>query len=269
MNADGYLDLIAGSYYDKISGNHDPGTMIFWGNQKGFRHWDAQRLPGSAPVGLTVADFDADGFLDLFSPHYHGELTRESMPCYLYWGSPKGFAPRARSVLICDSPSDALAADFNRDGRLDLAVICHTRDGDHRTVSKIFYNDGQRFENPQVTRLPAPGPHWMWLQDMGHIYNRAWIQRYTSSIFSWEHPSTHGELGFIAERPEGTGLSFDVRSASRAEEMADSPWQPVHPDRSFSLDVKDRCLQYRATFTSSNGDQFPCLDQVTIKLSKP
>ena len=50
------------------------------------------------------------------------ELTRESLPCYLYWGSAAGFAPRKRTILICDSAHDAMAADFDRDGRLDLLL---------------------------------------------------------------------------------------------------------------------------------------------------
>ncbi|MDA2926031.1 VCBS repeat-containing protein, partial [Acidobacteria bacterium AH-259-G07] len=159
LNRDGYLDLIIGTYNQYRGGHHDTGAVIFWGGEKGFRSWDAQWLPGFWVAGLTVADFDDDGFLDLFCSHYHGELTREFLPSYLYWGGPDGFATRRRTVLIGDSVHDAVAGDFDHDGRLDLALSCHTTDVDHRIFSRVFFNDGHRFVNPRIVSLPTLGTH--------------------------------------------------------------------------------------------------------------
>ena len=265
LNADGRLDLIVGSYQDPIAGHHDTGVTIFWGSPAGFRHANAQTLPGRTPVGMTVADFDADGFIDLFCPHYHADLTRESMPCYLYWNSPTGFVPRRRTIFVCDSADDALAADFNRDGLLDLAVVCHSADGNHNTVSRVFYNDNNRFERPAVTTLPTHGAHWMWLQDMGHIYHRNWQQTYDSSVFTFPRPASAGKLTFKAQTPEGTRLTFSIRAAATKQQLPHKPWLPLTA-AAFSLDPADRHLQYRATFTSNNGDRYPTLDRVTINL---
>ncbi len=265
LNADGYLDLTAGTYYDPGSHHHDTGLFIFWGSSKGFRSWNAQWLPGFTPVGITVADFDGDGFLDLFSPHYHGELTRESLPSYLYWGGPEGFATRHRSLLITDSAHDALAGDFDRDGLLDLAVSCHTKDGDHYTSSKVFFNDGQRFAHPRTLSLPTHGPHWMWDQDMGHIYDRTWSQSYESSLFSWKGQAKEAHIDIQADLPQGTGLTLAIRSASKDTDLEKKSWTDIEKS-SFPLSRSDRCLQYRATFSSDNGDRFPVLDQVTISL---
>ena len=121
FNRDGWLDLIVGSYYDRIARYHDTGTTIFWGSPEGFRECNAQWLPGATPVGLTVADFDGDGHLDYLSPHYHGTATREAIACYLYWGGPDGLRRSRRTILIADSVSDAMAGDFDRDGLLDVA----------------------------------------------------------------------------------------------------------------------------------------------------
>jgi hypothetical protein len=267
LNDDGWLDLVVGSYRDPIAGYHDTGTTIYWGNKKGFRHWDAQWLPGMSPVGLTVADFDADGYLDYFSPHYHGTATRESIACYLYWGGPDGFRRSRKTILRCDSVSDAIAGDFNHDGRLDVAVSCHTKHGSHRTNSLVFYNDGHRFENPRITKLPTRGTHWMYAQDVGHIYHRKWEQTYESSVFEWDHPATSGELSEKADRPEGTQLIFAVRSAPAHADLKDRPWQPLTSDH-IPLHRDDRCLQYLATFQSDNGDRYPVLDRVTIVLAR-
>ena len=264
LNQDGFQDLLVGSYYDKPSGHHDTGSLIFWGSQGGFRAWNAQWLPGFTPIGLAVADWDGDGYLDVFSPHYHAELTRESLPCYLYWGGPEGLGTRNRTILICDSAHDAQAGDFDRDGRLDLAVSCHTKDGDHHTSSRVYFNDGNRFADPRVQFLPTIGPHWMGDQDMGHIAHRRWEQTYESSLFHWEGAAGGAALEVQADAPEGTGLSFELRSAETQEALSELAWRPFK--QKASVEETHRCLQYRATFRSDNGDRYPVLKRVTISL---
>ena len=264
LNRDGFQDLLVGSYYDKPSGHHDTGSLIFWGSQAGFRPWNAQWLPGFTPIGLAVADWDGDGYLDVFSPHYHAELTRESLPCYLYWGGPEGLGTRNRTILICDSAHDAQAGDFDRDGRLDLAVSCHTKDGDHHTLSRVYFNDGNRFADPRVQFLPTIGTHWMGDQDMGHIAHRRWEQTYESSLIHWEGAAGGAALEVQADAPEGTGLSFELRSAETQEALSELAWRPFK--QKASVEETHRCLQYRATFRSDNGDRYPVLKRVTISL---
>ena len=149
------------------------------------------------------------------------------MASYLYWGGPQGFATRNRTILITDSAHDAMAGDFDQDGRLDLAVSCHTRDGNHHTDSKVFYNDGNRFRNPRVEHLPTIGTHWMWIQDVGHIHHRQWKQVYRSSVFGWDREVSAGRLSFQAEQPHRTRLSFQVRSSSSPKGLADRAWRPL------------------------------------------
>lgn len=265
LNGDGHLDLIVGSYEDRIAKVRDLGSHIFWGSADGFKKWNAQWLPGFTPIGHCVADFDGDGHLDVFSPHYHANGTREALPCYLFWGSAEGLSAERRTELICDSADDALAADFNRDGKLDLAVVCHARNGGHSTISKVFYNDGDRFARPEVQTLPTHGPHWMWHGDMGHIAHRRWEQRYESSAFAFEESSEVGRFTFEADQPDGTTLSFVVRSAARTADLADQPWRDVS-EGEFTLKPGDRVLQYAATFHSDNGDRYPVLHRVQVDL---
>jgi len=266
LNADGRLDLIVASYQDPLAHHHDMGMMVFWGQEGGFHSANSQWLPGFTPISPVVADFDADGFLDIFSPHYHSDLTRELLPNYIYWGSKTGFTPRNRAALICDSADDALAADFDRDGKLDLAVAGHSTDGDHTAYSKVFYNDGARFENPRVEKLLTYGPHWMDSQDMGHIAHRRWEQWCESSVFKWDSGATRARLMFEAATPAGADLAFEIRSAPDAETLRDQLWRDVADD-SFAVDSGDRVLQYRTTFRSPNGDRFPTLRRVEIELA--
>lgn len=265
FNGDGYLDLVACSYMDPLTGNHDTGVMIYWGSREGFKPWNAQRLPASTALAPVAADFDENGWLDLFLPAYHDDLHRERLPSYLYWGGPGGFSAHDRTALINDSAADGLAADFDGDGWLDLAVVNHSLDGTHHAFSKVYYNDRRRFRNPRVEPLPTHGPHWMWNEDLGHIVHRRFEQLYESSIFRWNSVARKGKIEVTALIPEGAGLRREIRTAPSAEALESRSWKSV-PSGAFELDPADRALQYRMTFRSDNGDRFPVLDKILVNL---
>lgn len=266
LNSDGHLDLIASVRADDATPPHtDLGAWIFWGGGGSYRQANAQWLPGSAILGITAADFDHDGYLDLMMPSYHGGASRDSLRHFLYWGGPKGYSTRNRTEFFANAAADCFAADFNQDGLLDFCLVVHTSDEGHFQDSKVFLNDGRRFQNPEIQAVPAVGPHWMWGSDMGHIYNRRWDQIYVSSDLVWRTAMTTGRLAFEAKIPQGASLGFEMRSASNSVGLKNAKWRSV--DRgNFSLQPLDRVLQYRAVFRSPNGDAYPALQRVEIKL---
>ena len=267
LDADGQLDLYASTYNDPASRFRDMGSRIFWGDRKrGFRQSNAQWLPGVSPLGRTVADFDGDGHLDVFSPQHSGELTREGLACHIYWGGASGFHTRRRTTLLCDSVTASLAGDFNGDGRIDLAVACHTEHGSHRVFSRVFYNDGHRFEAPRMTKLPTNGTHLMWALDIGNIADRTYHETFVSRVFSWTRPMRRGHVTMTVEVPEGAGVRIEVRGAAKQKQLTSRPWRTIRPEE-FPLLPEERCLQYRIAFTSDNGDRYPVLDRVEIKLT--
>jgi hypothetical protein len=148
-----------------------------------------------------------------------------------------------------------------------LAVSNHTAYGDHKTDSKVFYNDGNRFSNPRIQNLPTLGSHFMYVEDMGNIYDRSYVQQYESSIFSYDQPAETGQLTYNAEMPEGTELVFFVRSALREKTIVKAAWRCVESG-AFSVKSEDRCLQYKTEFKSDNGDRFPILDSVKVELTE-
>jgi outer membrane protein assembly factor BamB len=81
-----------------------------------------ENLPGATPAGLAVGDFTADGRLDLVTALSGPRQVvvvenRSGAPCV---GTSFGSAPRAYAAG--DGPVSTAAADFDRDGRTDLAV---------------------------------------------------------------------------------------------------------------------------------------------------
>ena len=260
LDGNGWLDLIATSYKLPNTNNYDYGTFILWGSPEGYDPTRVQRLPSNAGFGIAVADFDRDSHLDLFIANYKTTLTRQAIPSYLYWGSADGFDARRRTDLTADSGTGALAADFNSDGLIDIAIAAHSLDGDHHVDSRVYYNDGNRFMNPKMTRLPSLGPHHMGHVGVGHVYDRSYRQRYESSVFQWDAPRQRGVITW-----DDVALAVEVRASATADKLSEQPWTSVADGR-FSLRPTVRCLQYRVTFISDNGDRYATLDRVEVHL---
>lgn len=268
LDRDGWLDLVVHTHWIPGTLEADFGSYIFWGGPGGFQPTNAQRLSAHSSVGIAIADWDGDGYLDVYLPNYHYGNTRESIASYLYWGGPQGFRENRRTDLVVDAAHGALAADFDGDGRLDLAVACHTRNGNHLVDSRVYFNDGNRFRNARFTGLPTLGTHYMQRVDMGNVYDRRYRETCTSSVFTWKDARRSGRLAFRAQAPGGGKLLFEVRMAPAPEELGRAAWTPVAGDGSFSAPAAARAMQYRATFISGNGDAYPALDRVEIDLRR-
>jgi hypothetical protein len=265
LDRDGWLDLVVTSHKLPNSAFFDFGTVIFWGGPRGFQPWNSQRLPAHDGIGITIADFDADGRLDLYLPGYHYGFTRESVASHLFWGSADGFTDGNRTDLMQDGGHGSMAADFNSDGKLDLAVACHTRNGTHVTESLVFPNDGARFRRSLPQRLPTTGPHFMQRADVGNVYDRSWRQSYVSSVFHWDREYRRARVNWKAETPGRSRLEMWLRSAAARGELASKPWVRC-TDAGAAVDPSHRFLQYRAVFHSDNGDRYPVLDRVEVAL---
>lgn len=77
---------------------------------------------GNAPQSSTSADFDGDGRLDIAAAMADGSIS------ILINLTPRGeptpvFAPRVNFLAGVDPPRGLTGGDFNRDGRIDLAIV--------------------------------------------------------------------------------------------------------------------------------------------------
>jgi hypothetical protein len=107
----------------------------------------------------------------------------------------------------------------------------------------------------------------MYHADVGHVYNRAYKQTYISTVFEWDQPRRKGTINCDAITPNQSRLAVAIRSAPTSKLLQDKPWIDL-PDKSFSVVTTDRYLQYRLTLISKNGDSYPIVDKVQLKITQ-
>ena len=269
LNGDGWLDLIASSLLIPNTIFYDYGTYIFWGGASGFSPSNAQRLESRGTVGITIADWDDDGFLDIFLPSYHYTETRESVAAYLYWGSKDGYDQSRRTSLMQDGGHAAAAGDYNGDGLMDLAVSNHVKDGNHFTQSQVFYNNGERFKHAVPQELPTVGPHFMFNVDAGNQYDRTFVINYISSELPIVPGMRKGSIDIDGIFPGKSGIGLAIRFGLSKSALNDSQWVSLeNPNHTFDIPEEGKYIQYRLSFSSANGDQYAEVDEVRLILNK-
>jgi hypothetical protein len=111
FNADGKLDLVT---------NLTSGFAVFFGNGNGTFGAQNNRTGGSSHHSLVVGDFNGDGKVDVAT----ASTTAASV--FVTWGNGNGtFNATTLTVSVGTStarPKSLTAADFNADGRVDLAA---------------------------------------------------------------------------------------------------------------------------------------------------
>jgi len=132
FNGDGKLDLA-------IANSGDNTVSILLGNDNGAFTANPTLATGSGPYSLAVGDFNNDGILDLAVTNF-GNGTGNTVSVFL--GNGGGTFSSPVTYTVGNGPVSVIAADFDRDGKLDLAVANQT----DRTVSILLGNGDGTFQ---------------------------------------------------------------------------------------------------------------------------
>ncbi len=104
-----YMEKFAGVPYEYFITHHEKGAFY---DPEVKQNYNTTRW-------LFAADFNGDGWLDLFVSEIVGDRS------FIFWGGPDGFSNDRMQEIATDGISAANAADLNGNGYLDLICSCH------------------------------------------------------------------------------------------------------------------------------------------------
>ena len=287
LNTDGYLDMVICNLYDLEKLRKDEGerpidaepqaapfaagTAVYWGGEAGFSEDRMLLLDTVGSEDASIADLNGDGRLDLVVSSYHAGVNRRH-PSYVFWGAESGLDPDP-VLLPTDSASGVMVADYNRDGFEDIFFVCHTKGGNHRTDSFLYWGSEAGYSAERRLLVPTRGVHWAIHHDVGNVYDRTPRYDYVSSPFRLPEKGQIETLNWKARTPHDTSVQFQIRGATTREGLDSSEWSgPDGPGSHYTrpgsrldrLAAGTRWIQYRATLVAPGGVNSPVVDEVEI-----
>ena len=277
LTGNGYLDLIIGGHITSQDGPHDSFAYIYWNGPDGLAEDRRTQLPASAVNSMAVADFNNDGLLDLFICSYHNGRERD-IDSFLYWNrAGRGFSAADRTRLFTHSASGCLAADFNGNGWIDLAVANHKVEGDHIGHSAVWWNGPEGFSAERVSRLPTSGPHGMTAVSPHSIADRGPEEYYQSAPCKLPDGAHVTGLTWEAETPPRTWVKAQLRFGETEEDLEEAAWQGPDgeatwfesPQAAGALNKPGHWVQYRLALGASNACGTPRVTSVDVHYDEP
>ncbi|WP_190694442.1 NPCBM/NEW2 domain-containing protein [Nostoc sp. FACHB-152] len=126
LNRDGNLDLVtANQFADSVS--------VLLGNGNGTFRTAVSYATGSVPKGIAIADINNDSVLDLLTANTAGNYPSSDNPggntISVLLGNGDGTFSTSTTYITGRTPFNLTVADFDNDGRLDVATAnWHTND---------------------------------------------------------------------------------------------------------------------------------------------
>lgn len=256
LTKNGYPDVIIGCHTQTMPAPNTPHhsfVHIYWNGPEGISESRKCVLRGDAADHMVVADFNNDGWLDLFAGSYHGGKDRD-INSFLYWNREGKFSELDRDLLYTHSASGCLAADFNEDGYVDLAVANHKVDGDHHGYSTVWWNGPQGFNPANCTNLPTNGPHGMISTEIGNILDRGPSEYYYSAPYQVDEDCVATKAWAQGDVPPKTAVNLTLR-------VNGGDWVEAGNLQLKSGDI----LEYRAELYAINGLRTPRIEKIVVE----
>ncbi len=274
FTGNGYPDLVIGGHMrpmsntDALEEPHDSFAYVYWNGPEGISESNRTMLRADGVNSMAIADFNGDGRLDLFVGSYHNGVERD-IDSFIYWNRDGiGFRNSDCTRLPTHSVSGCLAADFNGDGFVDLAVANHKVNGDHVGYSEIWWNGPDGFDPRHTTKLPSKGPHGITAVEPGNQLTRGAEEYYTSAPYQVAGAAESVTVGWEGEIPPTTGVRARLRRAASPELLEQAPWSEwLQAGDSVALSCPVDCwLQYQLELSAERSLRTPRLTEVKVEL---
>lgn len=139
LNDDGYIDVAFTGYYNGSNYNHS--VYIFWGTATGPDPSTPDRsIPTRGGRGCSIADLNADGYLDMVVGNHYGG-TNGFVNSEMYYGSASGLTTAGSTAFGTSWASHPVVADMDGNGTLDVIITNAYNGSSYRTNSQILYRD--------------------------------------------------------------------------------------------------------------------------------
>ena len=272
LTGNGFLDLLVGGHITSSQGPHDSFVYIYWNGPDGLSEARRTLLPADGVNSMALGDFNNDGRLDLFVGSYSDSRWRD-LDSFIYWNrAGRYFSASDRQRLFTHSVSGSIAADFNEDGYVDLAVANHKVWGDHVAYSEVWWNSSEGFSPQRTTRLPTSGPHGMTSVEPGNIMDRGPEEYYISSAHELPNRAKVGSIRWDADTPPKTWVKAQLRFARSKQRLSEAVWQgPGGSNGWFDngqaagvLNQAGPFIQYRLALGAVNGGRTPRVTAVEV-----
>ncbi len=287
FNRDSYLDIVVVNPADEHKpigpgeaavhhANPNAESYIYWGSAEGYSASHRSGLPTIGANDAVASDFNCDGYIDLFFPSYLGGVHRH-FPGTIYWNSVDGFDIERRTSIPGYSGCGTFAADCDLDGYPELIIANHTRVGNHRSDVWVYWGSPDGYSPNERTSLPATGPHFFSLADIGNIYDRSDRYDYLSPPFDAGPDTAFERISWKAETPFRTSLEFQIRTAATKRQLESARWRGPEGPQSFyrtsgtkiaAATNDHRWIQFKASLISPNLANTPVLHSATIAYSQ-
>ena len=268
LNGNGYLDLVLGGATPTNGVPHDSFAYIYWNGPDGLSDDRKTMLPANHINAMSVADFNNDGTRDLFICSYADGRVRD-LDSYIYWNREgRGFSATDRQRLFTHSASGCVAADFNEDGWVDIAVANHKVWGDQVAYSDVWWNGPDGFVEGRTTRLPSQGPHGMTSADTSNVADGGPEEFFVSEPFQLPEGASLTNVSWQAEVPAKTWVKAQVRSAGSTDALDDVDWAGgasfENGDHVPESAARGPWVQYKLALGAVNGGRTPRVTRVDV-----
>jgi hypothetical protein len=203
INRDGYLDLLGSGSCIDLNDPKSHGFPIFWGSPKGFsfKNRTVLHIARERMRGPLLMDLNNDGWLDIAGQVEFGKVR-------FWWGSKDGFSDDRIADLSLPRKDELMyikAADFNKDGWLDLVLPHRGNPDGTELTSYIYYGSPNGYSNNNMIQIKSYVPYQNCIADLN---KDGWLDIFLTSYggeVSGNRPSLiywGSKDGFKSERTE-------------------------------------------------------------------